>query len=326
MRADGPHLTRSQRSAEAVKEVSSLTSSPPRGIDARSLAAKPPSFTIRSVRVGETFPRGRDRGSFSGFRGSGRAGRSGTGIRGRGGRGGRGAARGGRRARGKRTRGAAPREGGDADGYEIPPYSEEEKAWIDGYQAGFEIPYNPTTSLEDLRVHGASVMPPSSTMGIVESAVHKMQKATRMIGGPHTHGAIHLERMANGATIFETTENKAATQYYYDQARQSQENESAEKTGTKSKELESRRLRTLDTLPESVRNAVAKAWAGGHYVGPEAVKDGDILGQVQAYTRRNETYLSDDARKVKRQLSSLLPAQYQGLDSGKTPAGVQKPL
>jgi len=335
-------ITRAQRSADAVKEVASLAPTPPKGIDARSLAAKPPQqgFTIRRI-DGDYAPRSRGSNGYSAqrggaARGAARSGASG-GARGaaRGGAGtsGRGGARVATRgrsggSRSKRSAGAAAQNASSADAEDVePPFTKIEEAWIEAHEGGFELPYNPTTSLESLRRQGASVMTPSNPMGAVESLAHKMQVATHMVSAPNTHSGVHLERMARGSgSFFETPEAKAVAQAYYDQKRQADADKRADSEGKERKKIPSRPLKTLDTLPENVRSAIAKAWVAGQYAGPKHVETSNILGQVEMYAKRNETYLPETAKKFEEKLRSLLPPQYQKPEPTPEPKKVQKPL
>jgi hypothetical protein len=294
-----PRPTRAQRGAEAAREILP----PSRGIDARSLAAKPPqAFTIRRVDETPSRPAGftpRVRGGFSGNRGERGGfvtrGRGGTGVRGSGGA--RGAA-GGRGRGGKRPRGPKPKRQVEEDIEE--PWKEEELAWLAGNDGGWPAPYVPKTSLEQFIGKGPSVI--SSPRGVVETAVYKMQVATDNVNGPHRHADEHLARIRNGhGTLFESAQAKAVTQEYL---------------GRKAK-------LQIQTLPKSEREKLSKAWIAGHYAGPPPADKRDILAQAEAYARRNETYLPEDSRKLQAKLASLLPVTAA---RPATPAPARKPL
>jgi hypothetical protein len=198
----------------------------------------------------------------------------------------------------------------------------EEQAWVDGFESGFEIPYNPTTSLEYLRSHGASVMPPSSPMGVVESVAHKFQVATSMASAAATdvHPATHLKKInIGGGSSFESPEAKAAVQAYYDQIRQAQADKQADSEGRERTKVLPRPISTMDQLPESIRSEIAKVWVGGHYIGPKHADKGDILGTVNSYTKLNETYLPHSAKSFETKLKSLLPAAYRKQAAGTVP-------
>ena len=314
-------ITRTERSTNAAKEVSSLPrATAPRGIDARSLAAKPPQgFTIRRIEMD-----GPSRGGFSGQRSFGprpRGGAAGRGrLRARGGRGGlaRSSDRG---SRGRKKGGGRGRRQGDGEKFDFvePPLTKEEKPWFEGFESGFEIPYNPTTNLEYLKRVGASVMPASSPMGVVESVAHKFQVASGLVSAPSTHSATHLERInRGGGSIFESPEAKAVAQVYYDQMRQADEDKLADKEGRERKKVEPRLLPTLDVLPENIRSELAKVWVAGHYAAPGHADKGDILGLVEKYAKLNETYLPHNKEDFEEKLRSLLPAAYQKQQPGNT--------
>ena len=329
-----PSMTRSERSANAAKEVSSLPRTTAlRGIDARSLAAKPPQgFTIRRVEL-----EGSSRGGYSGQRGFGPRSRGGAAGRGRlgarGGRGGRGGpARASERgSRGRRKGGGRSRrqEDGEESDDVYPPLTKEEEPWFDGFESGFEVPYNPTTNLEYLKRAGASVMPPSSSMGVVESVAHKFQIASGLVSAQSTHSAIHLERInRGGGSIFESPEAKAVAQTYYDQMRQADADRLADKEGRERKKVEPRPLPTLDILPENVRSELAKVWVAGHYTAPKHADKGDILGLVEKYAKLNETYLPHSTENFEEKLKSILPVAYQKQQRANAPGPqkIQKPL
>jgi hypothetical protein len=300
---DAPRTTRAQKGAEAAKEILAA----PRGIDARSLAAKPPGgFTISRVDTGPSqqgrggfVPRGRN--GFSGNRGgpggftprnrgpggtgtSSRAGRAG-GARGARGAGGRGRGRG---DRGKRPRGPRPKteEADDVD----EPFNEEELAWMAGDASGWASSYVPKTSLEQLLGKGLTAM--GSPRGTLEAAMYKVQVGTNNINGERKHSEEHLANMNKGnGSFFETAEAKVVTQQYL--------NDTREKKGLKPLEI--------PILPETERKKLSEAWIAGHYVGPKPAEKGDVLGQVDVYAKLNETYLPEDARKLQAKLATLLP-------------------
>jgi hypothetical protein len=193
----------------------------------------------------------------------------------------------------------------------------EEQPWFEGFESGFEMPYNPSTNLDHLRRSGASVMPPSSPMGVVESVAYKFQVATSMVAGHDTHAAVHLEKIRRGdGSIFETPESKAIAQGYYDQIRQADADAAADREGRERKPVKPRALPTLDTLPESVRYELAKAWVAGHYTKPKAADNGDILGTVGAYAAMNGSYLPHSKKSLEDKLRTLLPAAYQKPQTG----------
>ncbi|CZR55305.1 uncharacterized protein PAC_05192 [Phialocephala subalpina] len=277
---DGPRISRTQRSAEAFKEVSSLAPTPARGIDARSLAAKPPpTFTIR--RVDNTHDYGGGRGGFA-PRGRGPPGAHGGGFRGRGGargRGARGRGRGARRGGPKEKR--APREKVDADAFIPESYSEEELAYLAMRDGGFPANYIPETSKESLAKYGPAVM--SSPRGIHESIVNRMMVATDNKDPSFQHGSFHLARMEEGlGTLFEDAEQKRLTE-----------------------DLQG--SRKFMSLSENAKSDIMRQWVAGQYRAPGTPEAGNVLGLARQMVRRNETYLPDDAGKFERKLRSLLP-------------------
>lgn len=156
-----------------------------------------------------------------------------------------------------------------------------------GHHGGWPVPYEPKTSLESLL--GKGTLGIGSARGLLDTAGNKMQVGTDNVNGPHQHADEHLARIHHGhGTMFENTEAKeVALKYLGRQAR---------------KQL------IRDALPDAEREKLSKAWVAGHYDGPAPVEKGDVLGQVEAYARRNETYLPQDSRKLQAKLASLLPA------------------
>jgi hypothetical protein len=68
-------------------------------------------------------------------------------------------------------------------------------------------------------------------------------------------------------------------------------------------------LNEFGKLSEKGQARAMKEWVAGQYVFPKPAEEGDVLGQVAGYARRNETYLPDDTRKFQEKLRSLLPAR-----------------
>ncbi|KAJ5037447.1 uncharacterized protein L3040_007622 [Drepanopeziza brunnea f. sp. 'multigermtubi'] len=285
--ADALRVNRSSRSADASRELSSLPLTPSRGIDARSLAAPAP---FRRVDDGNAPLRGRPAGFVSRPRGDFRGGGMRGGARGgaRGGMRGRGGARGGAQARGQGNRGRgkgpkrekANRPKEDDDRAPV-PYTAEEIEYIDNSKGGFQKPYQPVTSAQDLARWGPPVI--SSPRGVVETLRWKMAAATDNQNPEYKTGALHhLRTMKGVGTIFESAEERAKAK---------------------------KALGKLESLSKQDQEAMMKQWAGGQYVTPKPVQEpGDVLALVATYTRRNETYLPEDARKFEQKLRSLLPA------------------
>jgi hypothetical protein len=160
--------------------------------------------------------------------------------------------------------------------------TEEEKAYIYNHECGFPHPYQPTTSAESLaRLGGATI---SSQRGVNETLMYKMQTATG-IGPEFSHAGRHLHNMSagNGLAIFEDPEQRDIAQKW--------------KKGPGQ----------IGSLGEKDKKDLLNAWVGGQYQAPVAQKAG-VLGQVEMFLRRNETYLPEDARKLEGKLSTLLPA------------------
>jgi hypothetical protein len=301
-----PQPSRSQRSAQAVKEVSDLafdlTPTPARGVDARSMAAKPPGgFTI--TKVFEDFkPRGgggyrpQNNGTFRktgrpGARGGARAGPPRPGGRGGGGPG-RGRKRGGKRAK-------LPKQKENLEEWVHPLLTKEEAKYRDGSEQGFLTPYEPTASAESLARHGPPVI--SSPKGTVESIVWKMRVATGINTAGYDDAERHLMRVQRGTgTLFENEEQRAVIQAF----NQQEGKERAEDMGVPYEP----ELSEFGSLSEKDQARMLKEWVGGQYVFPKPAEVGDVLGQVAGYARRNETYLPDDTRKLQEKLKSLLPA------------------
>lgn len=288
-------ITRSRPASDALREVSNLAPTPSRGIDARSFAAKPPqSFTIRRVQADEDFrPKRnidssyvsrnqRDGADGNGFRGGPRmASRGGPRGGARGGLRGRGGARGGRgRGRGKGLKKREPRKK-EEDDMEIQPYTKEELEYVDNAAGGFIAPYTPITSAQDLSRWGPPVA--STPRGIVESLAYKMAVATDNVNPEFKSAQTHLRGIKEGSgALFENAEERAQTQ--------------------------TQRRREIQSLSKADQEDMMNQWVGGQYASPKTVEPNDVLGQIAAYARRNETYLPADARKFEDKLRSLLPA------------------
>lgn len=292
---DALRINRSSRFADASEELSSLPTRPSRGVDARSLAAPAPTFSIRRIDDGNAPLRARPNGfgprSPGSFRGGMRSGGRGT-MRGRGSRG-----QGGRGGRGKGKREKQSRRQQEDDGA-MEPYTAEELDYIDHSKGGFQKPYIPVTSEQDLARWGPPVI--SSPRGVVETLVWKMAVATGNQNPEFKTGKVHRTQFIEGVgTLYENAAEKR----------------------------KSKNAWGLNKSPESLskqnQEDMMKQWAGGQYVAPQTAKEpGDVLAQIAAYTRRNETYLPADARKLEDKVRSLLPATI----TNPQPRSTQRPL
>jgi hypothetical protein len=334
---DGPGISRSQRKQEASKEALSLAPKPARGVDARSLAAKPPpSFTRRRVDEGTTYREGGG-GNFvprAGGKPRGSRGPGGMKSRGRGGGANRGRGRGGRARGARKERGPRRKEEDEME----EPFTEEEMKSIEGVEQGWFKPYEPETSLESLMPYAPPVA--ASPMGLQNSVVYKMAVATHGRPMPTFQPAIrHLENIDKGiGTMFNDTQERRMVEAFRkqkgdcqidapddvpwkwdDQFLLSDDIYPPEDSGTPEIKATPRGLQSLH--PET-RNEVMRQWIAGHYLGTMPAERGDILSQAALNARRNETYLPTDAQKLGQKLSSLLP----GRTRQSQPGNIKSPL
>ncbi|TAQ87493.1 hypothetical protein B7494_g4195 [Chlorociboria aeruginascens] len=304
---NGFRITRSARTARAIGEVTSLAPTPSKGIDARSLAAKPPQgFQIR--RVDESRGRGGHRGSAGRGRGNGgfsergggggftpRGGPGGfrgrgAGLRGRGGPNmrGRGRGRGGRKQR--------VNFNNDNNEDEERPISLEETAYMDGVRCGVKTTYTPSTSLESLMMRGPNLS--TSSLGRAESILNKMRVATGTERVDAMLAKDHLKNIERGnGTVFMNGEDRALTEAFQEQIGR----EKAERRGVEYMPEE------VPMLSESQKASILNAMVAGKYVPIETAEVKDPLGQVDMHTTRNETYLPQDRVAFRQKLSELLP-------------------
>ncbi|KAB8305045.1 hypothetical protein EYC80_004349 [Monilinia laxa] len=303
---DQPRSTRAERSSNAVNDISSLAPQPSRGIDARSLAARPPpgqTFTI-SRRIDNGGPRGRGpNGHSPNYRGRGGAlSRTGAGA----GRGGARVGAGGRGGGARRGRGSgqrAPRGPKPAD-VELdeydPPYTPEEQQYLDSQEGGEWVPYNPVTSLSDLEGWGPAVATSEDTNGLKESIIYKMQVASGTLGQRDvpTPPERHLANVERGfGTVFESREEKEALEKWKD-GEEAWRNEIRWKVHKDYK---------FEGLKAEEKEALLKEMVAGVYEKPENVQKG-FLGDIERLTRKNETFLPEDSSSLQETLQSFLPA------------------
>ncbi|TGO36523.1 hypothetical protein BHYA_0122g00160 [Botrytis hyacinthi] len=315
-----PRSTRAERSSIATADISSLASQPSRGIDARSLAARPPpgqTFTI-SRRIDDSGPRvrapsarhspnyrGRG-GALSGGAGTGRLGagagrggmRSGPGGAGgasaRGGRGGRG----GREGKSRLRAGPKPADV-ELDEYD-PPYTVEEQQYLDSQEGGEFVFYNPVTSMSDLESWGPAIATSSSTNGLKESIIYKMQVVSGTLAQKDvpTPPERHLANLERGmGTVFESKEEKETLEKWRD-GEEAWRNEVRWKVHKDYK---------VEGLKEEEKEAILKEMVAGVYPKPGDVKK-NIFGEIERLSRKNETFLQDDSRSFAEKLQSMLPA------------------
>jgi hypothetical protein len=241
------------------------------------------------------------RGGAGAGRGRGGAGRGGAGA-GRGGMTSRGA-RGGRGGRGGRASAAATRKLNDKQRREEEesmieePYNDEEKAYLKQSECGFESPYQPITSAEDLQLLATPTI--SSSQGLNSTLQYKLAVASGNPLGNYSHASKHLATMykGTGLTFFEDPEQKGIAQAFAKQKKVEYNGMYAHRHG-----------KHIESLNEETRTKLANVWIAGHYEKPAVPKmEGDVLGQVGNFLRRNETYLPEDVRNLEAKLGALLP-------------------
>jgi hypothetical protein len=328
---DAPTISRTQRSQGASREAISLAPKPAKGVDARSLAAKPPpSFTVRRVDEGTTYREGGG-GNFvprAGGKPRGSRGVGGMKSRGRGGAN-RGRGRGGRSRGARKERGPRRKEEDEVE----EPFTEEELKSIEGVEQGWFKPYEPETSLESLMPYAPPVV--ASHMGLQNSVVYKMAVATWGRPMPSFQPAIrHLENIDKGiGTMFNDTQERRMVEAFrkqkgdapddvlwkWDDQFLSDDIYPPEDSGNPEIKATPRGLQSLH--PET-RNELMRQWIAGHYSGTTPAERGDILSQAALSARRNETYLPADAQKLGQKLSSLLPSQTRQSQ----PGNIKSPL
>ncbi|KAF5868860.1 uncharacterized protein Bfra_011825 [Botrytis fragariae] len=313
-----PRSTRAERSSIATADISSLASQPSRGIDARSLAARPPpgqTFTI-SRRIDDSGPRVRAPGArhSPNYRGRGGAlsGGAGTGRLGAGAGAGRGVdpvvqeellhgrtrGRGGRGGKPRLRAGPKPADV-ELDEYD-PPYTVEEQQYLDSQEGGEFVFYNPVTSMSDLESWGPAIATSSSTNGLKESIIYKMQVVSGTLAQKDvpTPPERHLANLERGmGTVFESKEEKETLEKWRD-GEEAWRNEVRWKVHKDYK---------VEGLKEEEKEAILKEMVAGVYPKPGEVKK-NIYGEIERLSRKNETFLQDDSRSFAEKLQSMLPA------------------
>ncbi|KAM3067634.1 hypothetical protein ACMFMG_000052 [Clarireedia jacksonii] len=295
--------SRAERSSNAVSDISSLPTNPSRGIDARSLAAKPPPgqpFTIRNsiqIRAG----RG---GRF--MQGGGPRSNSPSTYRGRGGvspgprsRPGGAQAAAGRAGQGgprpKRPKFKA--DDTDQNTYD-PPWTPEEKEYIESQECGKFVPYNPTTSLADLDTMSSGMPTMGSKWGMKEAIFYKMQAPSGTLGQRDipTVPERHFRNIERGfGTVFANLEEKEGLRELKDR----------ELKEIARKQWKWHNRYEIEGLRADEKEALLKQTVAGVYQSPKDVKDG-LLGQVVRYARKNETFLPDNERSLEDNLKDKL--------------------
>ncbi|ESZ89601.1 hypothetical protein SBOR_10013 [Sclerotinia borealis F-4128] len=302
---DQPQSSRAERSSNAVNDISSLASQPSRGgFDARSLAARPaPGQSLRITRRiddsgqqdrgpnARHSPNYRGRGGAAAGMRVGGAGRGGGGV-GPGRGGGRGRGRGGKRG-GRKPPGP---KADDIDEYD-PVYTVEEQEYLNSQEGGEWTSYNPVTSMSDLESWGPAIATSGSTYGLKESIIYKMQVMSGTLAQKDTPTppAQHLANVERGfGTVFESKEEKEGIEKWRD----GQEEWIDEINWKVHKDFK------FEGLREEEKEAVLKEMVAGVYEKPGDVKEG-ILGDIERFARKNETFLPEDLRSLQEKLQSM---------------------
>jgi hypothetical protein len=177
------------------------------------------------------------------------------------------------------------------------PYNEEEKAYLKQSECGFETPYQPITSAESLQLLATPTV--SSTQGVNSTLQYKLGVASGNNLGNYSHASKHLATMyqGTGLAFFEDSEQKSIAQDFAQQKK-------VEYNGMYSH----RHGKYIESLDKETRTKLAKVWIAGQYEKPVMpTAEGDVLGQVGSFLRRNETYLPEDVRRLEAKLGTLLP-------------------
>lgn len=293
-----PNDSRRQRSAAAAAEISSFPPVPSRGIDARSLAAAPPSKTsFRQIDLSAKGGIGARNfegmktalpGAKLGLQGGVWRGRGAGGMRGRGAGGARGRGRGRGGKRGRRTKGGEDEDSGDIiSGYQ---YTAEEQAYFDGVEMGVATPYTPKfTTMEALEIEMPAVPASGAPLGQIATIREHLKILINEPGANTKKSPLQHEKeyMLDGGTLFLG------------------ESDYANALGP------GRRIpggrKSYDQLPDDQKAEMEKSLVAGAY---EALKQpalGDTLGFVEAYGLRNPSYLSKQANDLKAKVAALLP-------------------
>lgn len=294
--AESP-FTRSQKTAQAVGELSSIARARPRGIDARSLAAKPAGTTpIR--RVDESRPGSVNRGGFAG-RGARRGSRGGFPSRApRDGSAGVSPATGGAGRGGKNRRGKRRNFDDKDDDNKGEKKSEEFSAELDSGWKGTmgKRVYMPSTSLESLMADVPAFALSQAPISAAKTLANSLQVMT---GDTNQHtitpeDRVHMINKGQGTMMWDAEE---ATELQKHAQRMIKKN-----PGHAARY-------TFPALKQEQKDVLVDVLIGGRQQDPKAPQKGDVLGIAASYARKNETYLSGDSDKLTEKLRSLLPSQ-----------------
>ncbi len=295
---------RAQRSAQAAARVASVLPKHVRGVDARSLAAKPPQdFKGHRVdpdksglRISRSshLPPGpggtRGRGNLRGRGGTrGRGGmRRGAGGGGRGGRGGRG-----------RGRGSEMSSQSSPEDEQYLGFSPEEQAYLDEVEQTQRSLAPITISRGALENLAPGVPLTSTNVGIVDTIRSRMRAVTKQpYNGRRTIYEHWVHYHKGNGTLFRDSEEKAGIL-----------------GATKGRPV----LHTVQTLNKAEQTEILQKFGLGTYEPLKLPTMEDTLGTIDTYTTRNETYLPRDAETLRARVQELLPVS-------KPPSSSQKPV
>lgn len=241
-------------------------------------------------------PPGALRGHFQG-QGLGMRGKPGI-SRGRGGvRGERGRGRGRGRGGSTRGRGRAGRPAGKRKGrplrpqdLEGAPLTPEEQAYVDRVAMGVPMPARiGITDFETLKREAPGMATATAPIGLENT----IREHYRTFAGEFGNERLSTEQHAKhyfekGATLFVDEEDRAKAVGPDKWARSPQ---------------------TYDTLDEVERESILQTLAAGHYQPINKIGNRDTLATIDAYARKNATYLPKDAAVLRARVQSMLPSQ-----------------
>jgi hypothetical protein len=206
------------------------------------------------------------------------------GIRGRGGRG-RGAQRG--RGRGARKRGGGPPK---ADLLiSGAPLTPEEQAYVDSVEMGVPTPAHVgITDLETLKREAPGVATLTAPIGLVNTIREHYRALAGEVGNEYLSTEQHAKHYHKGATLFVDEEDRARA-IGPDRFVGAPE--------------------AYDTLDEAERESILRTLTAGQYQPIKPMVKGDVLTTVDAYGRKNETYLPKDTEALRTRVQRMLPSQ-----------------
>jgi hypothetical protein len=170
------------------------------------------------------------------------------------------------------------------------PLTPEEQAYVNSVEMGVPTPAKVgITTLETLKIEAPGVATLSAPIGLANTIREHYKAFAGEFGNERLTTERHAKHyLEKGATLFVDDEDRARA------------------IGP---DRWAGSPKTYDILDEAERESILQTLVAGRYQPIKPIVKGDPLATVDAYARKNETYLPKDAAALRTRIQRMLPSQ-----------------